>query len=466
MKKINISRRKFIGDITKVGAGASLFSSFLNLKSFANSAMLNPNLGDDYKVMVCFFKEGGNDSFNMLVPRGSEYASYKTTRSNLAIPENELLPINPTNTNGRKFGLHPSMTEIQNLFENNKLSFISNIGTLIQPTTAAQAQQESVDLPLGLFSHVDQQQEWMSGSPHKRVIKGWGGKIADNMKALNPPNSFSMNISLGGTNIFQNGDETIEFTIGLGNQADGIMGYGQESWDGFDQQLTNGVDSLIEHNYSDPFKQTYVDIIKNSRDAVEIYKNAIDNTEDLITTFSGSDVSQAFNSVAKLIKANSILGFKRQIYYIKYGGWDHHDELLESHSSMLEEVSLGFGEFNNAMQEIDMEKNVTVFSMSEFGRTLTSNGNGTDHAWGGNVMVMGGDVNGKQIFGDYPTLNLDNELMLWDGVLIPTLSTDEYFAELAQWFGVQNSLIPELFPNIANFYNINSGQKPIGFLNY
>jgi len=133
---------------------------------------------------------------------------------------------------------------------------------------------------------------------------------------------------------------------------------------------------------------------------------------------------------------------------------------------MLRDVSIGFGEFNEAMTELGMQDNVTTFSMSEFGRTLTSNGNGTDHAWGGNVMVMGGAVNGKKIFGDYPTLNLDNPRMLWDGVLVPTLSTDEYFTELAQWFGVQNSLIPELFPNIANFYDVNSSQKPIGFMNF
>lgn len=466
MKKNKISRSKFIRDISKASLGAGLFSSLLSMKSLANSAMLNPTLGDDYKVLVCFFKSGGNDSFNMLIPRGNEYNHYSTTRSNLAIPENELLPINPTNISGRQFGLHPSMQEIQNLFENNKLSFISNIGTLIQPTTAEQAKQESVDLPLGLFSHVDQQQEWMTGNPNKRIIKGWGGKIADNMKDLNPDNSFSMNISLGGTNIFQNGEETVEFSIGIGNQSTGIMGYGEESWDGFNKTLTSGIDSLIDHNYKDPFKQSYVNVIKDAKDSYEIYKNAMDNTEDLTTEFSESDVSQAFKSVAKLIKANSILGFKRQIYYIEYGGWDHHDELLNNQQLMLREVSQGFGEFNNAMQEIDMEENVTLFSMSEFGRTLTSNGNGTDHAWGGNVMVMGGSVNGKQILGDYPTLNLDNELMLWDGVLVPTLSTDEYFTELAQWFGVQNSLIPDLFPNIANFYNINSGQKPIGFLNY
>ncbi len=466
MTKNKISRRKFITNIGKIGLGATAFSSMLSMKSLANSIISSPNFGGDYKVLVCFFKAGGNDSFNMLMPLGTEYQMYKETRSNLAIDKNEILPINATNVGNRKFGLHPSMPEIQNIFNRGNLAFISNIGTLIQPTTAEQAYEESVPLPLGLFSHVDQAQEWMTGKPHERVIKGWGGRIADNMKNLNSDNTISMNISLSGTNIFQNGDNTIEFSIGVEDEAPGILGYGNDSWNYYNEALTSGIDSLLYHQYVDPFKQSYVNVIKDSKAAIEKYNNAINETEDLDTVFSSNYVSQVFKAIAKIIKANNLLGFKRQIFFVEYGGWDHHDELLDNQSGMLRDVSLGFGEFDEAMTELNMQDKVTTFSMSEFGRTLTSNGNGTDHAWGGNVMVMGGAVNGQKIYGDYPTLNLDNPRMLWDGVLVPTLSTDEYFAELVQWFGAQNSLISGLFPNIANFYDVNSGQKPIGFMNY
>ena len=467
MTKNKISRRRFIGNIGKVGLGTAAFSSILSMKSLANSLMSSPNLGGDYKVLVCLFQTGGNDSFNMLIPRSdNEYQMYATTRSNLAIEKDLLLPINATNTGNRKFGLHPSMEEIQKIFNDGNLSFISNIGTLIQPTTADQAFNETVPLPLGLFSHVDQIQEWMTGKPHERVIKGWGGRIADNLKTLNADNTVSMNISLSGTNIFQNGENTIEFDIGLEEEATGILGYGGDDWSNYSQALTSGIDSLLEYKYSDPFKQSYINVIKDSKKAIQKYNDAINETEDLDTVFSSNDLSRAFKSIAKMVKANGLLGFKRQIFFIEYGGWDHHDELLDNQNAMLRDVSIAFGEFNEAMTELGMQDNVTTFSMSEFGRTLTSNGNGTDHAWGGNVMVMGGSVNGKKVFGDYPTLNLDNPRMLWDGVLVPTLSTDEYFTELAQWFGVQNSLIPELFPNIANFYDINSNQKPIGFMNF
>ena len=461
--KNNISRRKFLNLSGKFGLGLGLFSPFANV--LANAVLKNPLDPDDYKVLVCFFQNGGNDSFNMLIPLGTEYDIYNTTRSNLAIPRNEVLPINPGNTGNRKFGLHPAMTDIQNIFNNGNLAFISNIGTLIQPTTAEQTKNESVPLPLGLFSHVDQQQEWMTGKPHTRTIKGWGGRIADKMSSQNPQSSISMNISLAGTNIFQNGDNTIEFSVTTDDDAFGILGYGDDNWDGFGQGITAGIDSMLNQNYQDPFKKTYIDVIKNSKHSLEIFSDAMENTSALNTQFSDNEVSNAFRKVAKIIKANSILGFKRQIFFIEYGGWDHHDELLQNQNTMLGNVNAAFSEFYNAMTELGMQDNVTVFSMSEFGRTLTSNGNGTDHAWGGNIMVMGGSVKGKNIYGDYPVLSLDNERMLWDGVIVPTLSTDEYFTELVQWFGVDNSDIPALFPNINNFYNLNSGQAPIGFMN-
>ncbi|MEZ4907023.1 MAG: DUF1501 domain-containing protein [Saprospiraceae bacterium] len=260
------------------------------------------------------------------------------------------MQINPDNVGGRKFGLHPSMSEVQSLFNNKKMSFVSNIGTLIQNVTAEQVKNDSVPLPLGLFSHSDQQQEWMTGKPNVRDIRGWGGKIADSLNSLNPQNSISMNISLSGTNIFQNGENTVEFSIGTDEDNVGIDGYGEESWDGFDDQLTKGIDRMLARNYSDPFQKTYVDVIKTSRDAIRIFKNAMSQTSDLSTEFSDNDVSQALRIIAKMIKANNILGFKRQIFFVEYSGWDHHDELLSRQNIMLRNVSTGFGEFNMAIE--------------------------------------------------------------------------------------------------------------------
>jgi len=170
---------------------------------------------------------------------------------------------------------------------------------------------------------------------------------------------------------------------------------------------------------------------------------------------------------ARMMKARETLGFRRQIFFVEYSGWDHHDELLNNQSAMLSVVSQAMGEFHDALVELDLLDQVTTFSISEFARTLTSNGNGTDHAWGGNVMVMGGSqVNGGRIFGNYPELNLGNDGMLWDGVLIPTLSADSYFAELARWFGVDPTDLSLIFPNLVNFYDVNSTELPIGFMKW
>jgi uncharacterized protein (DUF1501 family) len=162
--------------------------------------------------------------------------------------------------------------------------------------------------------------------------------------------------------------------------------------------------------------------------------------------------------------AHEELGMKRQIIFIDYGGWDHHDEVLNAQADMLSELDTALGEFQDALQELGLEQQVTTFSLSEFGRTLTSNGNGTDHAWGGNVMVMGGDVIGKRIYGEYPTLALNSNLELGSGVLLPQLSADQYFAELALWFGVNPTDLPLIFPTLTNFYTPGNGM-PIGFLN-
>ena len=156
---------------------------------------------------------------------------------------------------------------------------------------------------------------------------------------------------------------------------------------------------------------------------------------------------------------------KRQTFYLTFGGWDHHDELLQNQEGMFAVLSNAFAEFNSALEELNVADCVTTFSISDFGRTLTSNGNGTDHAWGGNVMAMGGAVNGGDIYGQYPTLALDSNVELGYGTLMPTTSTDLYFAELAKWFGVPDSELGTLFPNLENFYNIGSSNLPIGFLN-
>ncbi|MCB0665082.1 MAG: DUF1501 domain-containing protein [Saprospiraceae bacterium] len=466
-----ISRRSFLGTASCAAIGSStMFSSLISLKAL-NAATASSGFGgaDDYKALVCILLSGGHDSFNMLVPTStSEYAEYSESRSNLALDRDALLPLDVINNDGRSFGLHPAMSDVQRLFNEEKVSFITNVGTLIQPVTRQEVWDEVVPVPLGLFSHSDQIMQWQTSIPHQRSSSlGWGGKVADLIRDMNSNQNISMNVSLSGTNIFQTGNNTIEYAIDAYGGSVGIDGYVKEDmYDVFNVMRTKAIDNMLDFEYQDIFKKTYVDIIRRSRDGHILFDGALEEVGELSTSFSDNYISQSFNMIARTMAARETLGMKRQIFFVDFGGWDHHDELLNNQFGMLNVLSTALGEFDRALQELQLTDCVTTFSISEFGRTLTSNGNGTDHAWGGNVMVMGGhQLRGGRIFGEYPSLVLDSNLDVGGGVFLPTTSTDEYFAEIARWFDVSGANLPLIFPNLENFYDVNSGSLPIGFLN-
>ena len=270
-----------------------------------------------------------------------------------------------------------------------------------------------------------------------------------------------MNISLGGNNIFQRGNSVVEYAI---NNAGGVSILGYGGGDPFLQLMTQDVNSLLNKQYQDLFKDTYTGVLKRSIQSNEIFNTAIDAVPDFVTQFSPTNLSQDLRMVAQTIAARDTLGFKRQIFFVQIGGFDNHDELLNNQNALLNTVNNGMSEFYQAMEELSLTDCVTVYTISDFARTLTSNGNGTDHAWGGNAMVLGGAVNGKRMYGQYPDIVLGNNLEIGGGVFIPTTSSDCYFAELALWFGISPHDLALVLPNIENFYNTSSGEPPLGFL--
>ncbi len=460
-------RRGFIKQLSCAALGSATFLSTLNSLKAANAAAISNSMvmmGGEYKALVCFMMSGGNDSFNMLIPRGSaEYQEYATTRTNQALDQNDLLAINPNTSDGKSYGLHPALGNLQALFESGDLAFISNIGTLVEPLSREQYELGTAGMPLGLFSHSDQQQQWQTAIPNDRSSLGWGGKIADLMHESNTNQNISMNISLSGSNVFQIGNSFAEFTIDPYDGSSGLFGYDQP-WQTA-QFRSRAIDNMLDQHHEDIFKKSYIDILRNAKKGSEEFSAAVDNVVPFATSFSDNDISQSMHMIAKTIKSREALGMKRQIFFVDMHGWDHHDEVLQSQNEMFGIVDAALGEFTAAMQEINMHDCVTTFGVSEFGRTLTSNGNGTDHAWGGNVFVMGGAVKGKDIYGTYPSLEINSELEIGGGVLIPTTSTDAYFAELSRWYGVSNTDLPIILPNIGNFYNTMSTDAPIGFMN-
>jgi uncharacterized protein (DUF1501 family) len=454
-----ISRRRFLGQASCAAVGTTaLYSTVLDLGMFNALACTVP----DYKALVCIFLGGGVDSFNMLVPRGpSEHAEYAQVRRDLALPRDVLLPVDPATSDGRLYGLHPGLAELQTLFERTDVAFLANVGTLVEPMTLQQYRDGTARRPLGLFSHSDQSMHWQTSIPDQRAAVGWAGRMADVLGDVNDNPNISMNISLSGNNVFQSGNISAHYTISS-NGSRGLRGYGGRS--PVDQARTQGVDSLLAMTYQHLFEQTFATRMRGAIDAHLEFSAAIDALPPMQTVFSDTRLSQNLRMVAQTIAARDTLGMCRQTFFIGAGGWDHHDEVLVNQELMLPVVSAALNEFQSALVELGVESDVTTFTASDFGRTLTSNGRGSDHAWGGNHIVMGGAVRGGEIYGRYPSLYQGNPLDTGRGRLIPTTSVDEYFAELALWFGVPRQDLEIVLPNIRRFYDPSSSAPPLGML--
>lgn len=457
------TRRKFLRQLGVASAFglASPLSALAKLKSI-NSILSSPPPPPfgNYKAIVCVFLHGGNDSFNMLIPNTlTEYTDYFNTRSNLALLQPDLLPIGSGD-----FGLNPSMPDVRDMYNAGDLAFLSNIGTLVQPTTVADYYSES-NLPLGLFSHIDQFQHWQSARANERVSKGWGGYMADLLGYTNTNDKISMNVSLSGNNIFQNGLTTLPFSM---NESGPTLPINYNADWGHNPDRRTAVDSLLNFNFGDPFQNTYASVLHDSIEAGAEFKEALDVIPEFATVFSDESLSQELKIIAKTIAARESLGFERQIFFVRYDGWDHHDQLITEQAEKLTVVNNALVEFKNVLNELGVFDDVTTFVGSEFARTLQSNGNGSDHGWGGNTLVMGGNVNGGQIYGTYPSLVIDGPNYLPSGIMVPTIATDSMFAELALWYGVPPSDLLSIFPNLGNFHTVadlSTDAPPIGFMN-
>lgn len=453
-----LSRRRFLGEASCAAVGSTaLYSSLLNLRMTSTAAAANLNPDDDYKALVCLFLAGGNDSYNMLVPNNaSAYAEYKNTRDNIALEKTDLLPITSNGQPYSEFGIHPGMKEFQELYNMNDLAFVANVGTLVHPTTKSDYNNKR-SLPSGLFSHSDQQVHWQTSVPQVKGSSpgGWGGRTADLLMAMNEDSQVSMNISLSGVNIFQVGNEAFAYISGLEGGTD-MVGY-------TDPFQKAAIDGLLEEHYKNLFTRTFA---KNTRRFIDssIAFNAAIEPIDIFTPVPPTQLAQRFKMVARTIAARKTLNMKRQTFFIRAGGWDHHSEVNNAQGLMLPEISQAVKYFKDALQEIGMTDNVVTFTASDFGRTLTSNGVGSDHAWGGNHIVMGGPVNGGEIYGTYPSLVLGSSQEVGRGRLIPTTSVDAYSSEIARWFGVSSSEMDTVFPNIRNFYDPMITPYPLGFL--
>lgn len=452
-----INRRNFLGQASCAAVGSTALLSTLTNFMLTNAAIAaNENTFSDYRALICLFLPGGNDSFNMLVPTGTAYQEYATVRGDLAIPQANLLPITPQNTVNRPVALHPGMGGIKTLFDNGKLSFIANIGALTRPTTIQDFRNGIA--PYGVFSHSDQQEIWQTSIPDSRSGIGWAGKAADILMGANRTSKVSMNISISGNNLWQVGNDVIPYTVNR-NGATSLDKYHRNT----DPIYKTAIDSQLAQEYSNVLEATYSTMKRNSLDAFTEFDTAT-NAPLPTDTMGNGELGESLRQIAKIIGGRNALGAKRQIFYLQWGGWDFHDNVIQNMNTLMPELSSTLKSFYDLLANMGVENNVTLYQATEFGRSLTSNAAGSDHGWGGNTFVMGGAVKGGRIFGQYPNLFLGNPLDTDRGCLIPTTSIDELFGELALWMGVSKSELPTILPNLSKFYNISGTAAPIGFM--
>ncbi len=453
-----VTRRRFLRGCAALGM-TSLASTVFDLRRIAAAAPL----AGDYKALVCLFLYGGNDSNNLVVPRGPEYPAYAAARGNLALPQALLRPITPLAGDGRQWGLHPSLAGLQGLFAQRRMALLANVGPLVAPVTRGEIEAGTADLPPQLFSHSDQTVHWQTGIPDQPARSGWGGRTADLLNALNSSqggSQVSMSMSLAGNNTFQIGSAVTQYQV----SPDGSIGLGWY-YDGNDwnHPPSIAIRRLLARSYGNLFEKGYRDVFQRALDQDRLLSGALDTAPALNTAFPDTHLGRQMRTIARLISVRETLGLRRQVFFCAADGYDTHggqiggQPEIGAHADLLTELDGALTAFYNATVELSVASSVTTFTASDFGRTYVSNGDGSDHGWGANHLIVGGAVDGGRIYGDMPILTVDGPDDVGEGRWIPTTSVDEYSATLASWLGVAASDLPLVLPNLGRFSNPDLG---------
>lgn len=430
-------------DLLKLGVAGTL-APWAGLQAWAQTAPLQ-----DYRALVCVFLFGGNDGNNLLVPTdSSRYAQYQRARPNLALPREQLLPLSLSNTAGATYGLHPAMGGVQGLVNSGAAAVMANVGPLMVPTSLQAWQQRSVPLPANLFSHTDQQNAWQSAISQGAARHGWGGRL---LERLVPPDSLNRGycaVSLAGGNLWELGD--------AGLSAYRVSPSGEFGFDFYDPQnlsdpVSVAISGMLAEQPADPFGQTWLSTLTRSIDNQRVLTGALAGA-NLSTAFPETGLGVQLRMAARLISARSSLGLKRQCFFCSIGGFDTHGEdQLGTQNAAFAEISDAVTAFHAATLELGLEREVTLFTASDFGRNLPSNGAGTDHGWGSHHLVVGGSVQGGRLVGQFPELLVGGPDDAGSGVWIPTTAIDQVGSELGQWFGASPTQLDAIFPRRGEF---------------
>ena len=458
------SRRAFLRRSGQLALSGTALPFALNLAAMGEAAAFDAN---DYKALVCVFMYGGNDYANTVMAYDdASYDKYSTIRGGgggqtaggIALAKADLTPtlLNPTVPlpGGRQYALHPSMSAMANLFNTGKAAVQLNVGPLVVPLTKAQynsADRKTYPLPPKLFSHNDQQSIWQSSSPEGSTV-GWGGNLGDLALGSNTTSTFTC-INVTGNAVFLSGDSALSYQVSTSgavaiNSVKSNV-YGSSA-------VRSAMSALIQQPRTHILENEYNRVTARAVGA-EAQITAALASANLTTTFPAGNLSDQMKLVARLIAARNTLGNKRQVFLVSIGGFDLHDNLIAQQPALLNSVSGAMNAFYNATVEMGVASKVTAFTASDFGRTLQSNGDGSDHGWGSHHFVVGGAVNGQAFYGKAPEVSVGNTTAAVDqghvgqGRLLPTTSVDQYAATLAKWFGVADAEIAGILPNLRHF---------------
>jgi len=505
MKHIDVSRRLFLrhaGALSALGAAGAPLA--LNLSAVSSAAAQS---AADYKALVCIFLFGGNDSINMVLPTdATSFANYTAIRNQapdsiallapgtaanpnagLGTPARlgGVLPINPANAQGRSFALHPAMGTLQAMFDTDRrLAILPNVGPLILPTTKAQYGQASHPKPASLFSHNDQQNTWQSFKP-EGATTGWGGRMGDLLASMNSRAVFT-SISAGGNAVWLSGQDVRQYQVSgtgavrLGSNASGQV-YGSTA-------VAAALERIVQTTRGGHVLEADLSAVAaRSMQAESLLRNALraasdplfgtppatgaynpNNDPKLRYTDPNNAASTVFNPLAQQLQivariidasASADIGARRQVFFVSMGGFDSHDAQNVNNTQLMARLAHAMRYFDTALGAMGAQGKVTTFTASDFGRTFTSNGDGTDHGWGAHHFVMGGAVKGGDLYGTFPvygTKNANNNNFdsspdqLANGSLLPTTSVDQLGATLGRWFGLSGTQIDDVFPNLRN----------------
>jgi uncharacterized protein (DUF1501 family) len=456
-----ISRREF----SRLIAGAGALSAVGQLGRSAAVAAAAPT----FRAMVGVFLFGGNDSWNMVAPIDARHETYAKQRgAKLALPKSSLSVLT-----GSAFGLHPSLGWLKPVWDDGGLGVVLNTGTLFQPMNRALYMSRPDLRPLNLMSHDDEQTHWQGMQARSVAVDGYMGRIADWLGPASMPRA----MSAAGSELALIGKEVSPLILSsrgtiLRKGYDADTPYlsvkaRQAALAAFADGDGLGVMTLrTAKSFSDAYAQAAVanDIVAAETSPVDRYFKHPD-TGAVLT----SDIARQLQRVARLIAARGTLGHNRQIYFASQGGYDTHSGQVNAiptqgrHANLYDDLGLALRAFYYAMRGIGLGDSVTAFTMSDFGRIYKANGqNGTDHAWGGNHLVVGNALASRKVHGRYPDMVFGGpEDIADDGRWIPSIAQEEYIGAITHWFGVSKADFPYIFPNWSTWNGGGRGLLPL-----